>query len=201
MTTGKWVSAVLWGIGLYGQSKGVPCPLDAAKNGDLVTIRGEAFRGGHDMFIRPAACATSPTNRVILVWADDASLSANQASVRRDSAFREFDRLLKATLPLPPNSAGVGPSRYRILADFEGRIEVAPSAGLKRNSGRIEVAPSAGLKRNSDKTKVVRLEGYGHPMPFTRFRLLATGVSMVVSEEHLQREAEHALKSGPANPK
>ena len=186
MTTGKWVSAVLWGIGLYGQSKGVPCPLDAAKNGDLVTIRGEAFRGGHDMFIRPAACATSPTNRVILVWADDASLSANQASVRRDSAFREFDRLLKATLPLPPNSAGVGPSRYRILADFEGRIEVAPSAGLKRNS---------------DKTKVVRLEGYGHPMPFTRFRLLATGVSMVVSEEHLQREAEHALKSGPANPK
>lgn len=183
MTPGKWVSAVLWGVGLYGQSKVVSCPLDTAKNGDLVTIRSEAFRGGHDMFIRPAACTTSPGNRVILVWADDPSLSTNRASVRRDSAFTEFNRLLKATLPLPPNGVGVGQSRYRVLADFEGRLEVAEYAGLKRD-------PKS--------KKVVRVEGFGHPMPFTRFRLLATGVSKIVSEEHLQRDAEHAIKSGPA---
>ncbi len=164
----KWALAVLWGIGLCGQSNEGPCPLDTAKNGDVVKIRGEAFPGGHDMFIRPASCATSPANRVILVWADDPSLSSNRVSVRKDAAFTEFDRLLKSTFPLPPNAVGVGQSRYRVLADFEGRLQVAQSAGLKRD-------PKS--------KKVVRLEGFGHPMPFTRFRLIATGVSRIESKE------------------
>lgn len=182
MKPGKWALAVLWGVGLYGQSNGGPCPLDAAKNGDVVKIRGEAFPGGHDMFIRPAACATSPANRVILVWADDPSLSTNRASVRKDTAFTEFNRLLKSTFPLPPNGVGVGQSRYRVLADFEGRLEVAQSAGLKRD-------PKS--------KKVVRLEGFGHPMPFTRFRLIATGVSRIESKEQ-QHEAERAVQPAPA---
>lgn len=181
MKPGKWALTVLWGVGLYGQSKGDPCPLDTAKNGDVVKIRGEAFPGGHDVFIRPAACATSPTNRVILVWADDPSLSTNRASVRKDAAFTEFNRLLKSTFPLPPNGVGVGQSRYRVLADFEGRLEVAQSAGLKRD-------PKS--------KKVVRLEGFGHPMPFTRFRLIAKGVSRIESNEQ-QHEAERAVQPAP----
>jgi hypothetical protein len=184
MKPGKWALAVLWGVGLYGQSKGEPCPLDTAKNGDVVKIRGEAFAGGHDMFIRPAACATSPAHRVILVWADDPSLSTNRASVRKDAAFTEFDRLLKSTFPLPPNGVGVGQSRYRVLADFEGRLEIAQFAGLKR-----------GPKSK----KVVRLEGFGHPMPFTRFRLIATSVSRIESKEQ-QHEAEHSIPGTPAKP-
>ncbi|MCL4797463.1 MAG: hypothetical protein KJZ84_23065 [Bryobacteraceae bacterium] len=168
MTLPKCALTVLCGLTLFGQSSGGTCPLDSAENGDVVKLRGEAFSAGHDTFIRPTACAFDPANRVILVWADDPLLSTNKASVRRDADFTEFTRLLKATFRLPPNAGGIGQARYRVFADFEGRLEVAPSTGLKRD-------PRS--------KKVVRLEGFGHPMPFTRFRLVATGVSRIESEE------------------
>lgn len=179
----KFALTVFFGLTLFGQLNGGTCPLDSAKNGDVVKIRGEAFPGGHDMYIRPTNCATNPANRVILIWADDPSLTRNRANVRRDAAFSDFNRLLKATLPLPPNGVGVGQTRYRVMADFEGRLEAAPTAGLKRDpKGK----------------KVVRLEGFGHPMPFTRFRLLATGVSRIESEEQVQHETEHAVQPASA---
>jgi hypothetical protein len=183
MTPLKCALTVLCGLTLFGQSKEGTCPLNSAKNGDVVKIRGDAFPGGHDTFIRPTACATNPANRVILIWADDSSLSTNRASVRRDADWTEFNRLLKATFPLPPDGVGVGQSRFRVRADFEGRLEVAPSAGAKRD-------PKS--------KKVVRLEGFGHPMPFTRFRLVATGVSRIGSEEQVQHEAGHAVQPAPA---
>jgi len=160
--------SILCGVTVFGQSNQEPCVLDTAKNGDVVKIRGEASAGGHDAFILPASCVTGPSNRVILIWADNPSLSGAKTSVRRDEAFSEFNRLLKATFPLPPNSVGLGQPRYQVLADFEGRLEVAPSVGFKRD-------PKS--------KKVVGIEGFGHPMPFSRFRLLATGVSRIESKE------------------
>ena len=124
---------VLCGVTVFGQSNQESCVLDTAKNGDVMKIRGEAFAGGHDAFILPAFCVTGQSNHVILVWADNPSLSGAKTSVRKDETFSEFNRLLKATFPLPPNSVGLGQPRYQVLADFEGRLEVAPSAGFKRD--------------------------------------------------------------------
>jgi hypothetical protein len=168
---------------LLGQARdGSSCVLETAKDGDAVKFRGEVFPTGHDVFIRPSGCAVNPANRVILVWADDSSLGAPKASVRKDAAFSEFNRLLKATLPLPSNGVGVGEARYEVVADFEGRLEVAPSAGLKRDpQGK----------------KVIGIEGFGHPMPFTRFRLVSSGVSRIESMERQpmpQHEAQHAVE-------
>jgi hypothetical protein len=185
---GKCAAILLFSVVLFGQTKdGSSCVLETAKNGDVVKFRAEVFPTGHDVFIRPTGCAVNSANRVILVWADDPSLGAAKASVRKDSAFSEFNRLLKATLPLPANGVGVGETRYKVIADFEGRLEVAASAGLKRDpQGK----------------KVIGMEGFGHPMPFTRFRLVASGVSQIESTERqpmLRHEADHAVE--PASKK
>lgn len=173
MNVWKWVLTVLFSFTLFGQQKESSCVLETGRNGDLVQIRAEAFPGGHDMFIRPIGCAATPANRVVLVWADDL-LSANGDTVRKDAAFAEFKRLLKATLPLRPDTFGVGQSRYRVVANFEGRLEVARSAGLVHD-------PRS--------KKAVGLEGFGHPLPFARFRLVATGVLQIESEERRPRLA------------
>lgn len=160
----RWLLTFLWGAALLAQPKEDSCLLHAAKSGDSVKVRGAAFLGGHDSFIRPAGCEENASNRVILVWGDDPSLATGKAEVRRDADFSRFNELLRATFPLPPNSVGTGQSRYRVVAEFEGRLEVSNEAGLKRDP----------------KTrKVTGLEGFGHPIPFTRFRLLATSVSRI----------------------
>lgn len=122
------------------------------------------FFGGTTCSSARLLAQRGPANRVILVWTDDPPLSTNRASVRKDAIFAEFNRLLW--------EEGVGQSRYRVLADFEGRLGVAQSTGLKRE-------PKS--------KKVVRLEGFGHPMPFTRFRLISTGVSRIVQPAPAKR--------------
>lgn len=164
---GVWILAILCASAVLGQPQQA-CVLDGAKNGDLVKFRGEALNGGHDALIRPFGCETSPDERIVLTWADDSSLGAAKTAVRRDAALSNFNRLFKETAPLPPNAVGLGEPRYRVVADFEGKLEVAASAGLKRDP----------------KTKkVVGLEGFGHPMPFTRYRLVVTSVSNVEATE------------------
>lgn len=177
----RWGSIVLWSAALLGQTQEGSCILDNAKNGEVVKIRGAVFPTGHDVFIRPANCRESSDNRVILVWGDDPSLGSSKSEVRKDDAFSEFNDRIRATFPLPPGGAGVGQPRYRVVADFEGRLEIAASSGLKRN-------PKS--------KKVVGTEGFGHPMPFTRFRLVAISVSGIETTEQqpiAEHEAEHSV--------
>ena len=163
----KLALAVLLSISAFGQSSQEACVLETAKTGDRVKIRAEARKGGHGRFILPESCA-GPANIVILIWADDPSLGSAKSSVRKDRPFMDFNSFLTATFPLPPHSVGTGQAKYRVVADFEGLLEVTPSAGIKRDP----------VDR-----KVIGIEGFGHPVPFTQFRLLATGVSRVESSE------------------
>lgn len=144
------------------------CMLDTAKDGVFLTMRGEVFPTGHDTFIRPIRCDKNTSNRVIIIWGDDASLKEGTIVVDRNADFLRFNRLVGKTIPLPPNSMGVGKSRYRITADFEGRLDVAPSSGLIRD-------PKS--------QKAIGIEGFGHPMPFTRFRLVVRSVSNIEAIE------------------
>lgn len=141
------------------------CIVDTAKNGEVVKMRGELFPTAHDAFIRPLGC---PDNRVILVYGDDASLGKAKLGVRRDDAFRQFEKFADEEQPKKANEFCKQCPRYRVTADFEGRLDVAPSAGWKKDS----------------KTgKVTGTEGFGHPRPFTRYRLVMTGVSNVEAAE------------------
>ena len=142
------------------------CVLDAASDGDVVKIRGEVSAGAHDLLIRPEGCSS---NGVILTYGDDPSLGKARLAVRRDESFRHFEKYLKEEQPPKPNEICRQCFRYRVTADFEGHLEVAPSASLKKDS----------------KTgRVIGMEGFGHPSPFTRYRLVITSVSKVEAVEH-----------------
>lgn len=160
--------ASLLGYGLLAiptTAQAVGCVVDTASNGDAVKIRGEVSAGAHDLFIRPEGCSD---NRIILVYGDDPLLGKAKLTVRRDEPFRQFEKYLNEEQPPKPNEICRQCMKYRVTADFEGRLDIAPSAGLKKDS----------------KTgKMIGMEGFGHPMPFTRYRLVITSVSKVEATE------------------
>jgi len=143
----------------------VGCVLDTASNGGVVKIRGEVSAGGHDLFIRPEGCWS---NRVILIYGDDPSLGKAKLSIRRDEPFRRFEKYLNEEQAPRPNQICRQCMKYRVTGEFEGRLEITASAGLKRD-------PKTG--------KVVGMDGFGHPVPFSRFRLVFTSVSNVEAVE------------------
>ena len=150
------------------------CVIETAKNGTVIKVRGVVFPGGHDLFIRPKQC---PENRVIVTYGDDLALGPSRLQVQRDDSFQAFERYLKEQRPSKPNEVCQQCSKYQVTAELTGRLDIAPSAGVKRN-------PKTG--------KAAGLEGYGHPLPFTRFRLVLTSVADVRAKE-LQTTQEKAL--------
>lgn len=131
----------------------------------MVKFRGEAVSTDHDVIVRPNGC---PNDRVILVYGDDPTFGKARLEVKRDEALNQFEKYLREEKPPKANEICKLCPRYRVHADFEGRLDVAPSAGLKKD-------PKTG--------KVVGIEGFGHPLPFTRYRLVITGVSNVEASE------------------
>ncbi len=156
---------VLGFSGIPNTSRTVSCILNSARNGEIVKVHGEVFSTAHDIFIRLREC---PDNRVILVYGDDPSLGVSKLPVTRDDGFRQFEKYSgEEQLPKANEMSRQNP-KYRVAADFEGRLDIAPSAGWKKDS----------------KTgKVIGIEGFGHPRPFTRYRLVITRVSNVEAAE------------------
>ncbi|HSW40163.1 MAG TPA: hypothetical protein VLL97_11795 [Acidobacteriota bacterium] len=158
----------LIGLGLSGiqdTSQTVLCILSTARNGEMVKVRGEVFSTAHDVFIRLKEC---PENQVILVDGDDPSLGEAQLTVTRDDSFRKFEKYSAEEQLSKVNEMSRLNPKYRVTADFEGRLEIAASAGLKKDSMT---------------GKVIGIEGFGHPRPFTRYRLVVTSVSNVEASE------------------
>jgi hypothetical protein len=126
----------------------------------MVILTGEAVHGAHDGLVRLAGC----TDEVLLDYADDPNISRPKPTLRRDEMFRRFTEYFNAEQAAPPNAICKGCWKYRVTAVFEGRLDVTESAGLKKDA----------------KTgKVTGIVGFGHPMPFTRYRLVLTSVSKV----------------------
>jgi hypothetical protein len=171
-----------------GCAQQTSCPLATAKGGDTVTLRGEVFPTAHDTFIRPVGCE----ERVILVYGDDPSLGKSKIPMKRDEAFQRYETYLGAE----QKPSGITDCKecwkYRVTAEFQGRLDIAESAGWKKD-------PKSG--------KVIGIEGFGHPLPFTRYRLVVTSVSKVEAAERtfapaprvdLQHEMQHAgVADGP----
>jgi hypothetical protein len=141
------------------------CVIDTAKNGAMVKIRGVVSPGRHDIIIRPEHC---PDNRVIVIYGDDPELGRAGLVVKRDDSFREFQKYLREQQPSKPSAYCQQCPRYQVTAEL---------------SGRLDIASSVELKRDSKTGKAISLEGYGHPLPFTRYRLVMTAVSNVEAVE------------------
>lgn len=160
---------------VFAYSPNRDCVLDVAKNGELVRIHAELFNAAYPMFIRPKAC---PENAVIVIYGNNPSLGEEILPIRRDGAFLEFVRLEGEELPDTANATCLHCPKYRITADFEGKLQIAPYAGWKKD-------PKTG--------RIIGQEGFGSATFVSRYRLILTGVSNV---ESMEREVNQV----PLNP-
>jgi hypothetical protein len=151
---------------LPGQDK---CPLDGAADGKTITLRALVMPTAHDTLLRPVGCA----ERVLLEHPDPAVNGLPAASLKRDRNFRRFTKFVTAHEKSTPTVTCKECWIYKVVADFTGRLDIAPRAGLKFDE-------STG--------KAVGMDGFGHPMPFTRYRLVLTSVANVQATKEQSRQ-------------
>jgi hypothetical protein len=160
----------------FGQTS--KCITDFAKDGDVVMIYAELYNAASPLFIRPKAC---PENAVILAIGDSPKLGNAKLPVNRDKLFLEFERLSREEQPDTGNVTCLHCPKYKITANFEGKLEIAPYAGGKRN-------PKTG--------KIVGREGFGSVAFISRYRLILTGISNL---EAVERKPMPVLQDGGKN--
>jgi hypothetical protein len=163
-----WIIAcgLLAGSGVSGPGT---CPLVTAKDGDTLRLRGEVLPTAHDVVLKPIDCA----DRVLLVRGDDARLGERRLPLERDAAFQQYVQKLTAQVQIPGITVCRECWKYRLTAEFRGRLDVSPSVGLKTD-------PKTGA--------IVGVEGFGHPLPHTRYRLVFSHVSNVEAAERVYPE-------------
>lgn len=145
---------------VVAQPQQLSCPLTTAKGGAVVTVTAEAVHSAHDGLLRISGC----TDEVLIAYADDPDFKASKLGFVKNEEFLKFRRGFDAQQPTTPGSVCIGCWKYRVVAEFEGRLDVTESAGWKKD----------------EKTgKLIGIVGFGHPVPFTRYRLVITGVSNV----------------------
>lgn len=160
------------------------CPIHDVKNGQAVKFRARAFPGGHDAFLRPEGCGDA---RVILVEGDHASLGQQEGTLQRDASLERFQKLFREQKGRTSTAFRFECPAYAITADFEGVMDVATDAGLKRNA----------------QTGKVDVRGFEHPVPYTRYRLRVTRISNIEAvrapgdECALPHRAVHAREYRP----
>jgi len=136
-----------------------PCVLDQAHTGDFIKLRGVVQHGAHDVLIVPEGC---PDQEVIVDW-------GKRVSATRDEKFKEFERYLSEQQPEKPNTLCIGCYRWEVTAELTGRLDIAPAAGLITDS----------------KTGKRSIQGFGHPLPFSRYQLTLT-TAVVVSKKRVR---------------
>lgn len=134
------------------------------KNGETVRLRGEAVSTGHDLILRPEGCTDT---RIILRYTRQRS-SDGEALTVRDKAFEDFEKYLRARREPAKNRICPLCPQYRVYARFEGRLEVASHVGVRKD-------PKSG--------RVTAVDGFGHPAPFSRYRMTLIRVSEVEAIE------------------
>lgn len=115
---------------------------------------------GPDALIRVASCA----DQIILTYPDDPSISQPKPTLKRDRALLQFRKYFNAEKLTQPNELCIGCWKYSVTCEFEGRLDVTESAGWRREA---------------DTGKVIGFVGFGHPAPFSRYRLILSSVSKV----------------------
>jgi hypothetical protein len=158
--TFRAISAGLLGSMVAVQAPGQPaspCVLTAATSGQLLTIRGRVSRDPHNVSITPAGCGD-----VVLFeapwseWAglDDLTIGPR---FRQDKVYQHFDRIIRETKPR-------GGYKYDVEVTVTGRLDISDGEELK--------------KANPYYARWAQ-GGFGSPLPFTRYRIIALWMSDV----------------------
>jgi hypothetical protein len=139
------------------------CPLDSAKDGQVITFRGKVVHAPHDMTLEIAGC----TDSVVLVYADDGSAAPGNGVPGGDIA--KFRAYTNATTKRVGGAACLQCPKYEVEATLSGRLALAVvPAGLTKDG--------LGFLRDSS-GKIVGKVGFGHPIPLYKYQLAIQAAS------------------------
>lgn len=169
--------ALLCAVAAFGQNRATdPCPFTPSNNGVEVTVRGRVIRRPHDMVLAIPSCKET----AVLVYAGSldglyavSSTTINlpratrvegdgDLSLRKDRDFRRFVKDVDASYKSTRRHSRSECWKYEVQAEF---------------TGRLDVTETAGLVRDENSQKIVGMDGFGHPTPFTRYRFVMVSVS------------------------
>jgi hypothetical protein len=147
----------------FAQNQPNSCILDAAKDGQIITVQGKAVQEPHDLGFSIAGC----TDLVILTYAGDKDNDVGADQLHEDKNLKSFQECTSATYK------GAGclqcPKYTDVEATLTGKLEVAsiPPGTTKDQLGFLHDASG----------KIVGTSGYGHPRRMFKYRLIIFSVS------------------------
>ncbi len=169
---------LLLSVGAFSQATdSILCALSSFTNGQIVTVHGKVNHGAHDMTLDVPKCDT-----VVLTYADDPDFShaASATSInlpretavdngakltlRKDREFLRFQKYVAATYKSTRKNICIDCYEYEVEATF---------------TGRLDVSKKVGLTHDEKGEKIISMDGFGHPVPFTRYRFVIESVSDV----------------------
>ncbi len=195
------------------QSAAPSCFLDAMKNGDRVTVRGELIPSPHDRVLQVPGCLeqmviefdpqfskgfdaapaatfsqlpkpiegpvppgqarhpSAENHPAERPHADQAKLDQTKLDhAKLDAAREQFWKYATATWPSLPDEPCRECAMYSITATFTGRLDVATLPTGARSQLDHGYAVNA-------RGKILGSVGYGHPMPFSLYRIVVDSVA------------------------
>jgi hypothetical protein len=158
------------------------CVLSSLSNGQTLTVRGKVDRSMHDMLLvvsncKEVAVLTYAGERDALHGVSSTTINlpretpvGNGANLKlqKDRGFSLFEKYVNALYKSTRKNHCIACYKYKVEATF---------------TGRLDVSNKVGLIRDEKAQKIIGMDGFGHPIPFTRYRLVLESVSDVVARK------------------
>lgn len=144
------------------------CVLSTATDGQTITVRGKVVSEPHDMAFGIPGCSDT----VLLTYAGDRDNDVSVDLLRKDENLKQFQNYTSAVYKSKGKSLCLQCMKYGdVEATLTGKLQVAtmPPGTTK---------DPAGFLRDSS-GKIVGTFGWGHPVPFAKYRLIIQSVSDV----------------------
>jgi len=148
------------------------CILDTAKDSQMITVHGKTIQEPHDLGFDVVGC----NDLVILAYAGDRDNDVSANQLRQDENLKLFQKYSSATYKSKGKNICLQCMKYGdVEATLTGRLEVAaiPPNATKDQLGFLRDASG----------KVVGKAGWGHPVPFAKYRLVIESVSGVTARK------------------
>lgn len=150
---------------VFAQSQPDSCVLDTAKNGQTITVHGEALQQPHDLAFGITGC----NDLVILAYAGTPDTDVRADKLRQDENLKRFQTYTSAEYKGTKKHICIQCAQYGdVEATLTGKLEIAtiPPGTTKDQMGFLHDASG----------KIVGTSGFGHPNRMFRYQLVILSV-------------------------
>jgi hypothetical protein len=144
------------------------CALDTAKDGQTITVEGNAVQQPHDLGFQVMGCDET----VILAYAGDPDTNVSADQLHMDKKLKQFQKYTSAVYKGDKKNICLECAQYTdVKATLSGKLEIAsiPTGTTKDSMGFLHDASG----------KVVGTSGFGHPTRMFKYRFVVFSVTDV----------------------